>query len=204
MSPDLSSVKEAITTACADLKGLISPATIDTLAQHWLLVMQWNERSNLTAIQNTAEAAWLHYRDSLEALNCLSDPKLSLVDFGSGAGFPGMVLAAARPDWACALVEPRRKRASFLQASAARLGLKNVRVILGSSEMVPDQEYDVAVTRATFSRDEDLQVCMRWLRPEGRFLLYRGPEREFQNSTQIHPYTLQDAKRVIETWIRRP
>ncbi len=187
-----------------------------TLAAHWSLVQQWNARTNLTAINDTPTAIVRHYRDSLMVLPHLTDGPI--VDFGSGAGFPGMVLAIARPDWQVTLVEPRRKRVSFLEVARARLKLENVRVHHGRLEDVADQSYVHAVSRATFADAGFMAMAEvqthvgRWLREDGTMLLYRG-----QRSTtgavdgvapfSEHAYSLPevasqaDTARAIQIWL---
>ena len=186
------------------------------LAQHWLLVQQWNARTNLTAIHDAPTAMVRHYRDSLMALPYLTGGPI--VDFGSGAGFPGMVLAIARPDWQVTLVEPRRKRVSFLEVARARLELHNVRVHHGRLEDVADQSYAHAVSRATFADAGFMDMAEvqghvgRWLRDDGTMLLYRGrcsmPEITGGVAPSAeHTYDLPeiaskaDAARTIQVWL---
>lgn len=188
--------------ALADIAGLPDD-TVARCAAHWELVARWNSRTNLTAIEDAGTAAHVHYRDSLEGLRWLTDGPI--VDFGSGAGFPGMVLALARPAWRFTLVEPRRKRVSFLEAAAARLGIRNVQVRLGRLEDAPDGAYAHAVTRATFSDPQDLVRCQRWLQPGGTLLAYRAPDEKSPVphgvATRVgHDYRIAGAPRVIETW----
>ena len=198
----------------ADL-GLSDAAWV-AMAQHWSLVQQWNARTNLTAIHDTATAITRHYRDSLMALPHLTGGPI--VDFGSGAGFPGMVLAIARPDWQVTLVEPRRKRVSFLEVARARLKLDNLRVHHGRLEDDPDQSYAHAVSRATFADGglmdmADVQMHVgRWLRDDATMLLYRGQHRITDAAQGVapaseHAYSLPevlsqaDAARTMQIWL---
>ena len=178
--------------------GLALPdAVLEGCALHWELMLRWNARTNLTAITDPEEGAWLHYRDSLAVLPLLSAGPV--VDFGSGAGFPGLPLALACPQWHFTLVEPRRKRASFLQNALAHLRLRNVQVHLGKMEDQPDRSYAHAVTRATFSDDAVLRDAASWLQPGGTLLAYRS-ERVPSAALSVHPYSLRDEPRRIEIW----
>jgi 16S rRNA (guanine527-N7)-methyltransferase len=150
----------------------LSDKTLLLLARHWLLITQWNQRINLTAIHDDKQAAWNHYRDSLEALRFL--PAGQVVDLGSGAGFPGMALAIAKPDLRFTLVDRRRKRTSFLEVAKARLELANVQVETMRMEDEPPMKYAAVITRATFSHASDLQACLRWLAPDGRLIAFRS------------------------------
>ena len=191
-------------------------ATLAAMAQHWSLVQQWNARTNLTAIHDTATAIARHYRDSLMALPHLAGGPI--VDFGSGAGFPGMVLAIARPDWQVTLVEPRRKRVSFLEVARARLKLDNVRVHHGRLEDAADQSYAHAVSRATFADAGFMDMAEvqthvgRWLREDGTMLLYRGQRKTTDATDGVAPFSEHaydlpevasqaDAARTIQIWL---
>ena len=123
----------------------LSAAAVDAFAAHFRLLLRWNPTHNLTRVVDAAAAAVLHYLDCALPLLTL-EPPARLRDIGSGAGFPGLVAAVLWPQTEIVLVEPARKRASFLQVAAGELGLKNVQVASpgpGTAEMV--------LSRATFS-----------------------------------------------------
>ena len=154
----------------------LSPAMLEQMQQHWELLLEWNSRVNLTAITNPREAAGLHYRDSLAAIeHGLTGP---IVDMGSGGGFPGIPLAIAMPDSLVTLVEPRRKRVSFLRTALSRLGLKNVKVSMSRAEDGPNQPYMSLVTRATFSSPEELAALQPWVEETGMLYVYRSSSYE--------------------------
>ena len=159
---------EKLKDALADL--LVSKEQIDLLAKHWALVQAWNERVNLTAITSDRDAAYLHYRDCLELLPFLV--KGAVLDIGSGAGFPGIPLAivsGAR----VTLMEPRRKRATFLRDVRAQLGLENVEVHEARALDMPFARFENVVTRATFSDAGALKQCGTWVAPGGRLIAMR-------------------------------
>lgn len=158
----------ALADALADLDVEASQAA--TLASHWSLVRKWTERSNLTNITNAREAAWLHYRDSLELVALLLPG--DLLDIGSGAGFPGVPLAVM--GFEVTMMEPRRKRASFLRTSRSRLHL-SFNVLEARSTDRPEHQFVNVVTRATFSDDSRLRDCLEWVRPGGQLLAMRAP-----------------------------
>lgn len=188
-------IRAALGHALADLQ--LPAGIVEACAVHWELMLRWNARTNLTAVTDPQEGAWLHYRDSLAALPLLGGGPI--VDFGSGAGFPGLPLAMACPQWQFTLVEPRRKRASFLQNAVAHLRLSNVQVRLGRMEDAPDRAYAHAVTRATFSEDAVLRDGAPWLADGGTLLAYRS-EREATAALSVHRYKLRSELRRIEIW----
>ncbi|MCL2789235.1 MAG: 16S rRNA (guanine(527)-N(7))-methyltransferase RsmG [Desulfobulbus sp.] len=104
---------------------------VDRLTVYLTELMKWNRRVNLIA-RDTPEQQTidLHFLDSLTLLPLLQGHygPIRLLDVGTGAGFPGLVLACALPDVHCTLVEPRQKRVSFLRHIVRTLGLDNVEV----------------------------------------------------------------------------
>lgn len=179
----------------------LTPHQLDLIAAHWDLLLRWNHKVNLTSITDDERAAWLHYRDSLMGLRHLTCGPV--VDFGSGGGFPGLVLAIARPDWHFTLVEPRNKRASFLQRAEAALGLTNVRVLCARLEDEPDAAYAHGVTRATFSDVSTLSQAARWLKPGGSVVAYRAADAPVApHAAAIHgyPYAVGGRARRIDVW----
>ena len=163
---------------------------------HWELVRAWNERTNLTAISDDTAAAQHHYADSLAALSLME--KGPVLDIGSGAGFPGVPLAIARPDITFSLLEPRRKRVSFLMSSVARLGITNVKVIHGRIQDPAPMSYALAVTRATFSSDEDLTLCLSWLEPGGCFVAYRSAESSPLEGAERQGYRVGQTDKALD------
>ncbi|MCB9653791.1 MAG: class I SAM-dependent methyltransferase [Deltaproteobacteria bacterium] len=131
----------------------LSDAMVQALARHQSLVNHWAKKINLTTIRGPAEQAALHGLDSLLFLEMLAFPDGAsgahdevrdevrdessaprVVDVGSGAGFPGIVMAIGRPSLAMILLEPIRRRASFLRVALAALDRPDVRVMEGRLE----------------------------------------------------------------------
>ncbi|MEL6547859.1 MAG: RsmG family class I SAM-dependent methyltransferase, partial [Myxococcota bacterium] len=144
-------------------------------------------------------AAWRHYRDSVEPLRVLSHGPW--VDMGSGAGYPGIPLAALRPDISITLVEPRRKRVSFLKTVVAELALDNVTVHEGRSTDTPLSDFGAVLTRATFSQAEDLEHLLQWCRSGGVVVALRK-EASGTSGSRIYSYDLPHERRVMEVWTR--
>lgn len=113
---------------------------------HFALMLKWNAAHNLTRITDPTEAARRHYLDCLVPLLALPPPP-SFADVGSGAGFPGLLAALVWPDSQGILVEPARKRASFLMLAAKAMGV--------SVSVVPPKAAEaraaLVLSRATFS-----------------------------------------------------
>ena len=173
----------------------LSDDSLTQMWDHWELVKRWNSRTNLTSISDDVESARLHYADSLAVLPYLDEG--SVLDIGSGAGYPGIPIAIAQPDREVVLLEPRRKRVSFLQTSIARLGLKNVRVIHGRSEDTPLIAAVNIVSRATFSDSKDILAACSWAKEGGQFIAFRlGAAKPAEHATMIS-YSLNNDDRFL-------
>jgi 16S rRNA (guanine527-N7)-methyltransferase len=105
---------------------VLSDTQVVTLTDHYARMVRWNRRLNLTRITAPAEAAARHYGESLFLAAKLPDGAQTIADIGSGAGFPGVVVAVARPDLEVTLVESDQRKAVFLRECTLRL--PNVRV----------------------------------------------------------------------------
>jgi 16S rRNA (guanine527-N7)-methyltransferase len=177
--------------------GRYTDAEYELMNQHWELVLAWNQRVNLTAITNGPQAAWMHYADSLAGQGELVPG--SVADLGSGAGYPGTPLAIVEPSRQFTLIEPRQKRASFIDVSTTRLGLKNIRAQVGRSEDTPLSLFPNVVTRATFSNPSDLRACLSWVAPAGRLIAYRAGDTT-SDADRIVPYQLQGETHALHIW----
>ena len=183
-------------TACANLRP--PPDDLQRLAmeRHWTWLIEWNATFNLTSITEPRLAAWLHYRDSLAALAFLKGGPV--LDIGSGAGFPGLPLAIMHPLWRFVLMEPRRKRRSFLTLSCARLDLRHVEVLDGRMEESPTPTFAHVVTRATLSSPVALKQAMAWLKPKGTLLAWRQADKPVLAGGERHLYSLDGRPRALD------
>jgi 16S rRNA (guanine527-N7)-methyltransferase len=123
--------------------GLALPAgAAEKLVAYLALLSKWNRTYNLTAIRDPGEMVTHHLLDSLSVIPALEKSALagrqalSLVDVGSGAGLPGLVLAIARPDWQITSVEAVEKKAAFQRQVQIELGLANVSIHCGRVEQL--------------------------------------------------------------------
>jgi 16S rRNA G527 N7-methylase RsmG len=99
------------------------------LEAHYRLMLDWNKRLNLTRITQLDDAVERHYAQSLQVLKVVQDGDAPIVDVGSGAGFPGLVIGAARPDWEIVLLERDTRKAAFLKECSrliANVAVENV------------------------------------------------------------------------------
>jgi 16S rRNA (guanine527-N7)-methyltransferase len=154
----------------------------DRLAAYAELVREWSPRLDLIAPGDLEVFEKRHIEDSLRALPLVeSAPGGACVDVGSGSGLPGVPLAIAsgRP-WR--LLEPRRRRAGFLEEVVRSLGLDAEVVALRAEEAASDprlRDHVVATARAVAPPREALEACRRLVRPGGIVILWIGERSEF-------------------------
>jgi 16S rRNA (guanine527-N7)-methyltransferase len=116
----------------------VSPELVQQLSVYLDLLVRWNERTNLTAVRSPEEMVRRHFGESLFAGQHLGEfmPE-TLLDLGSGAGFPGMPIALLHPLSKVTLAESQNKKATFLREVVRTLGLSNVEIWVGRAEALP-------------------------------------------------------------------
>jgi 16S rRNA (guanine527-N7)-methyltransferase len=125
----------------------VSRETLSRLKAYADVLADWNERHNLVARSTLPDLWRRHFWDSAQLAPLIPGTARTLADLGSGAGFPGLVLAAMRPDLAVTLHEATTKKCAFLEAAAARMGLP-VTIQNARLEDLPRHPFDVVTARA--------------------------------------------------------
>ena len=122
-------VSDLLRRGAADLGVTLEESQLARMERYFSELLKWNRRINLVGPASDEQLIELHFLDSLTLIPFIDPcPEPGLVDVGSGAGFPGLVLKIARPDILVTLVEPRQKRAAFLRQVIRSLGLEGVEV----------------------------------------------------------------------------
>jgi 16S rRNA (guanine527-N7)-methyltransferase len=185
--------------------------TLDSQARERLVtycgeLLRWSAKINLVAKAELREIWETHFLDSLTLLRVLPPPdskQQTLLDIGTGAGFPGLALKAARPELPVILVEPRQKRVSFLRHVIRTLGLKDIEVLCGrlekDSSEVAGQALSVPfVTSRAFTDISEFLLHTAAVNPTGgRVICMKGPRAEEEINTwrtaqPNSPYRLQE------------
>jgi 16S rRNA (guanine527-N7)-methyltransferase len=137
------------------------------------LLRKWNEKINLTSIVDPHQVLQRHFGECLWGARFVPEGAQDLVDIGSGAGFPGLVLKLARPDLKVTLVEPVLKKVAFLREVARELGV-SVQVLTNRTEGMADRaaKADVITTRAVRPDRSLIEWSARALREGGRMVLW--------------------------------
>ncbi|KAB1200017.1 Ribosomal RNA small subunit methyltransferase G [Morella rubra] len=195
-------VTETLTTTRALSSSYFESLTSRQKDQVHLYVdalLQWNQRMNLTAVTEVNEVLERHIEDSLAIIppvrnsyvsHCnKSIDSINIVDVGSGAGLPGLILAIARPDWKVTLLESMNKRCLFLEHAIGLAGLSNVRVVRGRAENLGQdlcfrEQFDVAVARAVAEMRILVEYCLPLVRVGGLFVAAKGhdPQEEVRTA----------------------
>jgi 16S rRNA (guanine527-N7)-methyltransferase len=163
----------------------LSEQTVAALHAHYEELRRWNRRTNLVGPGTAGEILERHYGESLAALPLLPAGAKTGLDLGSGAGFPGLVIAAARPGLEMTLAEARERKWAFLLAAARKASLPcrclNVRVRVPLPAGLPES-IDIITSRALRLDAETWRALAARLREEGRLLLWAG-----ENDPELPP-----------------
>ena len=139
-----------------------------------ILLAEENERQNLVSVASLASVWQRHFADSLQLLDHVPRGTSPWLDLGTGAGFPGLALAAANPDSSFVLVESRKRRVDWLIRAAADLGLENCRVVGARVENVESFPAGVIAARAFAPLGKLLRLSARFSTPATVWLLPKG------------------------------
>ena len=150
------------------------------------LLLEWNEKFNLTAIVEKSQIEEKHFADSLYLLKYFSLKDKSLLDVGSGAGFPGIPLAIVEPTAKITLLESNGKKVTFLKEVVGQLQLSNVEIIQGRAEELNLREkFDYVTARAVKELNVLLELSFYMVKVGGSFLAYKSSniDNEIANAT---------------------
>jgi len=195
-------LEERLAGPVRELGVSLGAPTVELLARYAGLVLEWGERINLTGARTAEALADEHLADALALVPHLPPGPFRFIDVGSGAGLPGLVLALLRPDAACVLLEPVRKKQAFLAHAVRTLG------VAARVEPRPERleahlaaargSYDVAVSRATWPAAAWLELARPLVRPGGRILGVEGAHAgELPPTAARHPYRLGKRRRAV-------
>ena len=172
----------------------------DKFVAYYRLLIDWNERINLTAITEPEEVVKKHFKDSLAALPLLSKGA-KVADIGTGAGFPGIPLLIMRPDLKLTLVDSLRKRVTFLETVLEELDLEAECLHMRAEDFgrLPAHRatYDFIVTRAVSSLPILIELTVPLLKVGGKSICYKGDPAEELLSSQIALQKLKASAEVL-------
>ncbi len=174
----------ALLTDCCEKMGVpLAEEQTRQLMAYLVLLLEWNEKMNLTAITEEREVVLKHFADSLSLAPAIGQGALSVIDVGTGAGFPGLPLKIARPEIRLTLLDSLQKRIGFLEEVTAQLGLENVSCIHsraedGGQNPAYREQFDLCVSRAVAALPILLEYCLPFVKVGGYFAALKGPDAE--------------------------
>ncbi len=152
--------------------------TIQRFRTYYTLLEEHGSRMNLTAISGETDVARLHFLDCAAILRFLSTDGVPLLDIGSGAGFPGLVLKILRPSLDLTLLDSQQKRVRFQSEVCEALGFHDVRCLHMRAEEAPAEmreHYGIVISRAVARLNVLSELCIPFVRPNGFFCAMKGP-----------------------------
>ena len=173
------------------------------------LLQEWNEKINLTAITDDEEVIKKHFIDCIKAFksDAIKNAK-TIIDVGTGAGFPGLPIAIMNPNVKVTLLDSLNKRINYLNTVVRELGLKNVTTIHSRAEdgaRKPElrEKFDVATSRAVANMAVLSEYCMPYVKKDGYFVALKGPsvDEELKNATNAIKTLGGELKEIIEVSI---
>jgi 16S rRNA (guanine527-N7)-methyltransferase len=172
--------KEELAKAAAEYGISLSDTQMEQYNRYFELLVEWNEKINLTAITEPKEVAIKHMIDSITAYdeNLFKDGT-TVIDVGTGAGFPGLPLKIFCPEIKLTLMDSLNKRIKFLQTVVEELGLKDVECVHARAEEGARnknyrESFDIAVSRAVARLPILCEYCLPFVKKGGHFIALKG------------------------------
>lgn len=172
-------IKDLLQNFIKDYKITLTENQYEQYQKYFELLVEWNEKMNLTAITDESGVALKHFADSLSLLNFLDIPQnSSLADVGTGAGFPGVVLKIARPDIKLTLIDSLNKRLVFLNEVCTQLGIDaeliHSRAEDGARDEKLRESFDFVASRAVARMNVLSEYSLPYVKVGGAFCAMKG------------------------------
>ena len=197
---------ELMKTASNDVGLEFTEGQYEQFIKYMRLLQEWNEKINLTAITEDEEVVKKHFIDCIKAFKSdkIKNSK-TIIDVGTGAGFPGLPIAIMNPNVEVTLLDSLNKRINFLNLVVRELGLKNVKTIHSRAEdgaRKPElrEKFDIATSRAVANMAVLSEFCMPYVKKGGYFVALKGPsiDEELENGSNAIKILGGELKDIIE------
>lgn len=157
----------------------LDDARINCFLRYKELIKEWNEKINLTAIEDDREIIIKHYIDSISILPYFKNEDKKFIDIGTGAGFPGIPVKIVYDKINVTLIDSLEKRINFLNLTTSELGLTGIKAVHGRAEDYgknPEyrEKFDISVARAVSNLPVLLEYCMPFVKLGGLFIAMKG------------------------------
>lgn len=178
ISEDLS-LEIMLKEGAAEFNVVLDDEKIVKLMKYKSLLLEWNKKVNLTAIEDEKEIVIKHFLDSFSISPFIKNADSKIIDIGTGAGFPGLPLKISHEAPEIILLDSLDKRISFLKAIIQELSLKGISAVHGRAEdfgVKPDYRelFDVSVARAVAALPVLLEYCLPFVKTGGFFIAMKG------------------------------
>jgi len=174
--------KEQMESGLSELGLLLKQEQIDQFYQYYQLLIEWNKVMNLTAITEIEDVVTKHFLDSIslsKIIDNIDTASFSLIDVGTGAGFPGIPLKIVFPKLSITLLDSLNKRVKFLKEVITQIDLDDIHAIHGRAEDYgrnPDyrEQFDYCVSRAVANIATLSEYCIPFIKSGGYFVSYKS------------------------------
>ena len=176
---DINEFKNEMDIYLKELNINLNKTQIEQFYKYMNILLKWNKIMNLTAITDPKEIIIKHFIDSITVLKELGE-KDTIIDVGTGAGFPGIPIKIVFPETKIILLDSLNKRVNFLNEVIKELKLKNIEAIHGRAEeygqnKIHREKYDVAIARAVAPLNILLEYLMPFVKVAGKCIAMKGP-----------------------------
>lgn len=183
MSDAVKPVEIVLKEGAAAYSAVIDEIKLQKLFRYKDMLLEWNQKINLTAIEDERDIVIKHFIDSFSILPYLNRPDLGLIDIGTGAGFPGIPVKIANDALEVVLLDSLAKRVGFLNTVIKEIGLNKINALHGRAEDLGvnsnyREKFDVSVARAVAGLPVLLEYCLPFVKAGGIFIAMKGSNTE--------------------------
>lgn len=184
-------MKDFLFRAASEIGLTLSGEQLEQFQIYYDYLLEKNKVMNLTAITEEQDVVIKHFIDSMALLKFISVDHLSVIDVGTGAGFPGIPLAILVPSASFVLMDSLNKRIRFLEEVLERCQIKNVELVHGRVEDLAHdttyrEKFDICVSRAVANLSTLLEYATPFVTVGGKFISYKSGEIEEERTASMH------------------